>query len=119
MAKAKPQRVRFVSDIVPADLESGAEFRVVAGPRDVARWERTGKGRSLGSLESNPTITALYEIAWTACQAQGLTSCPLTEFLDRYEVHPINEDAEREAAEEAGEQPADDDGESGPTQTAR
>jgi hypothetical protein len=35
-------------------------------------------------------------------------------------VHPINEDAERQAAEEAGE-PVDDadDGESGPTQTAR
>ena len=112
------QRVRFVSDIVDTSGD-GHEFRVVAGPRDVARWERTGKGRSLGKLESDPSITALYEIAWTATQAQGLTSCPLTEFLDRYEVHPINEDAEREAAEAAGESAPDVDDESGPTRTDR
>jgi len=106
------QRIRFVSDVIPDD---GAEFRVVAGPRDVAHWERTGKGRSLGKLESDPSITALFEIAWTACTRQGLWSGPLTEFLDRCEVHPINEAQEAADAADADD---DTDDESGPTQTA-
>lgn len=108
------QRIRFVSDIVPDASQDESEFRVVAGPREVALWERTGKGRSLGKLESDPSMTALYEIAYTACHRQGLVSCPLNEFLDRYDVHPVNEEAEAAEAAEDG----DDDG-SGPTQTAR
>lgn len=97
-------RIRFVSDVVPDG--DAPEFRVVAGPREVALWERTGKGRSLGKLESDPSMTALYEIAYTACKRQGLVSCSLAEFLDGYDVHPVNEDED-----------ADGD-ESGPTRTA-
>ena len=89
------QRVRFVSDIVDTSGD-GHEFRVVAGPRDVARWERTGKGRSLGKLESDPSITALYEIAWTACQAQGLTTLDRREWAEQVDVDVEKSDEDGE-----------------------
>lgn len=58
----------------------GEQFEVTADSRDVATWERSGKGRSLASLNRDLRMTDLYALAYTAARRQGKTSGDVAEF---------------------------------------
>lgn len=92
----------FLFDITP---DGGETFRVPATSRDVEHWERTGKGRSLATLE-RPQMAHLIEIAFLAASRRGLASGDLAAFRAACDVTPIDPNA------------VDDDDESGPTQPA-
>ena len=48
--------------------DDGEEFEVEAASRDLARWEQSGRGRTLASLQQNPTIAEIYRICWIAME---------------------------------------------------
>lgn len=79
----------FTFDLCP----DGAEpVRVTATSRDISRWERTGKDRSLSRLENNARMSDLEEIAHLAAQRQGHFSGSLAEFRDQVDVNPVAPD---------------------------
>ena len=77
----------FEFTIIP---DSGEQFPIVAGMRDLRMWEKTHKGRGMGSLGDKSTLTAtiLFEIAYAACKRQGKIPAELTgdQFADLYEI---------------------------------
>lgn len=90
--------------------DSAEEFEVTATSRDVVRWEKTGKGRSLGRFSDNPTMTDLYSLAHGAALRQGLWAGPVAEFEQSVDVE-LHSDDSNDSDE--------DDDESGPTRRAR
>lgn len=109
----------FTSDVAP----DGAEpYRITATSRDVAHWERTGKGRSLGAIERDARMSQLEEIAHLAAVRQGRFVGDLESFRATCDITPIDMAKEaREAAERDDEDDDldDDDDGSGPTRPAR
>ena len=50
----------------------GAEpYEVEATSRDVVRWEAMGRGRTLGQLSKDPSMTHLTELAYLAAARSG------------------------------------------------
>lgn len=61
----------------------GAEpFHLKARWRDVVRWEKTRKGRSLGELMSNMHAEWLNELAFEAASKQGLFAGSFADWED-------------------------------------
>jgi hypothetical protein len=58
----------------------GDPYEVTADSRDVARWERTGKGRSMQRLRDTMSFVDLYALAHVAAVRQGLFVGSLGEF---------------------------------------
>ncbi len=94
----------FTFTVIPDD--KGVEsFEVKAGMRDLRMWEKTNRGRSLGQLSDQKTLTAsaMIEIAHAACRRQGLVaeSVSLETFLAMYDIEAEEgedtEHVEREA----------------------
>lgn len=83
----------FTFKVLPDDGES---TEVIARSRDVARWERNGRGRSLGKFSENPTMVDLYALAHTACLRQGVFAGPLNEFEETVDVEMIAADKQDE-----------------------
>lgn len=54
--------------VIPDD---GEPFAFTAGSRDVLLWEKTSK-RSFSQVESDPKMTDLYALAYTAARRQNL-----------------------------------------------
>lgn len=66
----------FVVSVAP----DGAEpFEMEAGPRDVLFWEKVSR-RTIGEIESNPTMAALYSLAHATAKRQGRYAGSLEEF---------------------------------------
>lgn len=86
--------------------DDGDEFALTAGMRDLRMWEKTHKGRGMGSLGDKSTLTAtiMFEIAYAACKRQGRIPATLTgdEFADQYEID-IEDDDEVDEDESPGD----------------
>jgi hypothetical protein len=50
--------------------EHGDMFELAATSRDVAAWEKQGKGRSLQKLQSEPSMADLELVAWFALERE-------------------------------------------------
>src|SRR5690606_7630074 len=83
--------MRLTMEVAPDGQEP---FKLVAGPRDILRWERTGKGRSASQLADGVSMTAVYEIAFQAVTRSGRWSGSFDEFCDSVDVSPTDEDTD-------------------------
>ena len=86
-----------------ATNDAGESLKFESDSRDVANWERTSPGATMGSLARDNgaglSFTALYRIAWFAAKRQMLIgSMTLPEFQKEYAI-----DIELEAAEKPAE----------------
>lgn len=66
----------------PAD--GGEDLHVVADSRDVLRWEKAGKGRSISKLLAEPTLSDAYILAYLAGKRTGVITCNPQEFEDGF-----------------------------------
>lgn len=60
--------------------DGGEEFTATATSRDVVKWEQGGKGRSVGRLSENPSMSDMYDLAFVACGRLGLYDGDIREF---------------------------------------
>ena len=60
--------------------DGGDAYDVTATSRDVMAWEKGGKGRSLGRLAENASITDVVALAYLAAYRQGRFSGTREEF---------------------------------------
>ena len=96
-----------------AKPDDGEPIKFESDSRDVANWEKTTKGATMGSLAAGDgaglSFTALYRIAWFAARRLMLipVSMTLPEFERAYAI-----DIENEAPAEDSDSPEDDDVES-------
>jgi hypothetical protein len=59
----------------------GAEpYEATATARDIVMWEKVAKGRSLGKLGDNPSMSDLYSLAHVASRRLGLYAGSLADF---------------------------------------
>ena len=97
----------FVFKIMP-DADDAEPFDVTAGMRDLRRWEKTTKGRSMGMMTDPGKFSAvlLFEVAHAACTRQGLIG-PMTvdEFAERYDIDLQDDVDEDEGDDEDAEGP--------------
>ena len=73
--------------------DGGGPIEVTIQSRDVLVWERTGKGRSFGTLMDDISMTAIYHLAWLAMRRLGHFAGDLKEFEATVEVS-LEEDQE-------------------------
>lgn len=67
----------FTFTVMPDGLDP---YEATATSRDVSRWERGGKGRSLGKLGDNPAMVDMYSLAFLAVARLGLFDGDIREF---------------------------------------
>lgn len=84
--------------------DSGDEFEVAAGMRDIRLWEKLHKGRSLGMF-SDPvkmSATLLFELAYSACKRQSKLPGTMTgdQFADAYDIEMLEEEPATELTAE-------------------
>lgn len=75
--------------------DEGTEYKLVAGSRDVAIWERATKGRTLADLQ-RPSMCDFYGIAHVAAKRQGLTDLTKAQFEESCDLDMGDEDDEAE-----------------------
>jgi len=69
----------------------GAEpYEVTAGSRTITHWERTGRNRSIGQLDTNPRMTDLEELAYLAAYRAGRFTGSLDDFRETCDFEPID-----------------------------
>jgi len=63
-------------------------YDVTAGSRDVLKWERTTKGKTVGSLSDAATLRMedLFKLAWIASARQGIYTGSLADFESGVDV---------------------------------
>jgi hypothetical protein len=73
-------------------------IEVEADSRDIVAWERLGKGRHFGQLESALRMTDLAELGWFACERAGsLPNLPdRPKFLEQAIVLPFAPESEED-----------------------
>jgi len=81
--------VKFTFEIRP---DGQPPFRAVGSSRDISTWEKTTKGASLGKLQEDMSVTALYQIAFHTCRRQGLWAGTLAEFEANCDIDNIDDD---------------------------
>lgn len=74
--------------------DDGEPFEITANSRDIYVWERTHRGKTLGSVIENQPIADLYEIAHQAMRNQRGYAGTLQEFID---THLIDKSLEPQA----------------------
>lgn len=67
-----------------ADDEAAERVTVIADSRDVLKWERAGRDRSVTELLAKPNMDHCYPLAWIAAKRQGLLDCTLQAFEAEY-----------------------------------
>lgn len=96
---------------------------VPAGSRDVAVWERSGKGRTLSVWQTNPKTEDTYRVCWIAlerAERRGLVKIPAgvddwQTLMDLADVKSITpEEAEKRHGDDEDEND-DEGGQVGPT----
>lgn len=85
--------------------DDGEPYRLDILSRDVLVWERTGKGRSFGTLMDDISMVAVYHLAWIAARRLGHFSGDLKVFEETCEVD-METDDEETAGEPDPTQPA-------------
>lgn len=76
--------------------DDGEPYEAVATSRDVAKWERGGKGRSLGNFADNPSMRDMYDLAFLTVDRLGLFDGDITQFRDGVDLEfEQDEDAVR------------------------
>ena len=80
---------------VTPDGGDAREVKILS--RDVLVWERTGKGRSFGTLMEDISMIAMYHLAWIASRRLGYFVGDLAEFEATCEVG-LETDEEGDAA---------------------
>lgn len=81
----------FRVKIIP---DGGDPFEVVAGTRDIAKWEKTTKGATFAAFQADQRITDLYIITFHALVRQSLWDGTLADLLDTCDLDLIDEDGE-------------------------
>jgi hypothetical protein len=102
--------------------DHGEPLELESDSRDVANWERTHHGATMGQLGAdegrNLSFVALYSIAFFAAKRQGLIgSASAAEFERTYALELIDDDAEKSEDEIEGGEEGDDTGEEAPPQS--
>jgi len=93
-----------------AKPDGGDELKFESDSRDVANWEKTTKGATMGSLAANGgeglSFTSLYRIAWFAARRLMLipVSMTLGEFEKTYAIDIEPDKAEADAEEGSEEE---------------
>jgi hypothetical protein len=94
----------FRFKVVPDDRPA---FEVEGKARDVVRWEALPAGprvrRHLGQLESEPSMTALTELAWCAATRQNLYDGALKHFMATCDVTGVPAEQDDDGEAEQGE----------------
>lgn len=86
--------------------DDGHELKFVSDSRDIAMWERTTKGATMGQLASNDgadmSFVALYKIAWFAARRQLLIPSDMTlpDFERKYAIELEDDDDKKAEADE-------------------
>jgi len=83
----------FTFTVTPDD---GDPYDVTAGSRDVLRWERTTKGKTVGSLSDAATLRMedLFKLAWVASTRFGLYTGSLADFESTVDVEMKDDEDE-------------------------
>lgn len=74
--------------------EDGDAFEVTATTRDIAKWEKTTKGATFASFQSEQKISDLYKIAFYACTRKGLYSGALADFENGVDLDILDDEDE-------------------------
>lgn len=74
----------------------GEAFNVVATSRDIAKWEKTTKGATFASFQSEQRLTDLYKIAFYAAKRHGLWDGTLAELEDGADLDILDDEDEDE-----------------------
>src|SRR6266545_395476 len=75
----KSERLMFNFTVVPDD---GDAYELVADSRDIYRWEKSNRGKTVGQLLDDMNMTDLYDLAWRAARRLGHFDGTLAEFVD-------------------------------------
>lgn len=71
-------------------------FDAIATSRDLAKWESTGKGRSLGTFGDNPRMVDMYQIAFITCERLDLFDGDIRAFREECDLEFEKLDADDE-----------------------
>jgi len=71
----------------------GEDIHVVADSRDVLRWEKAGKGRSISKLLAEPSLADAYILAYLAGKRTGVITCSPQEFEDGFLIVMTGEES--------------------------
>lgn len=81
----------FPIEVTP---DGGDPYKVVATSRDVRQWERTTKGASLASLQSDMKMTDVYAIAFHAAKRLGHYQGTLADFESTCDLDVLNDEVQ-------------------------
>jgi len=71
--------------------DNGDEYPLVADSRDVYRWEKSNRGKTVGQLLEDMNMTDLYDLAWRAARRQGHFDGTLAEFVDTCAIKNVDD----------------------------
>lgn len=76
-------------------------YEVVADSRDIYRWEKTNRGKTLGGLQNGSWVD-MSTLCWQSARRQGLTDAAnADEFAERNKVDPEEADEEPDPTQPA------------------
>lgn len=74
--------------------DEGDPIDIDVTSRDVLRWERSGRGKTLKSFEQNPTMAAMYELAHTHLLRTKQFAGDLDELMATVDIEELADEAE-------------------------
>lgn len=79
--------------------DGGEPYELTADSRDVLRWERGGKGRSVAKLRETLSFVDLYALAHLAAKRQGRADGSLAEFEESCTFEFVADEDEDESGD--------------------